>query len=82
MWPLIDMVLSGVELLLLVRVLLSWLPQFRDNQWVQFVYSATDPILRPFQNLIPTGQLGIDLSPMFVFIAIGILKQILFRILG
>ena len=69
-----------VYLLLMVRILVSWIPQDRYHSVFQFLYQTTDPILRPFQNIFP-NSIGIDFSPIFAFVFLGILKSIIFRII-
>ena len=69
-----------IYLLLLVRILMSWIPHDRYHPIVSFLYQTTDPILKPFQNIFPTS-FGIDFSPIFAFIFLGILKSVIFRIL-
>jgi YggT family protein len=67
-------------LLILARVILSWLPQFRYNQIGEMVFNLTEPILAPFQRLIPpVGML--DLSPMIAIITLAVLQQILLTII-
>jgi uncharacterized protein YggT (Ycf19 family) len=45
------------------------------------IYQFTDPILKPFQNIIPPYKIGIDLSPLFAFIALSIAKKLLLMLL-
>jgi YggT family protein len=64
---------------LLVRVLSSWFPIPPSGPVAKimgFVYDVTEPVLRPLRNLIPPirmGAMALDLSPIIVFIVIGIL---------
>lgn len=68
-----------VQLLIVARIILSWIPQLRANQIGEFIYGITEPILAPFQRLIPPMGM-IDLSPMVAFIVLLILQQILLTI--
>ncbi len=52
---------------ILIRVVLSWVGQGSFNPAVAFIHSLTDPILRPFQRIIPSVG-GLDLSPLFATI--------------
>ena len=81
LYKILDFLFQGLYLALIVRVLLSWLPHDRYHPIVSFLYDITDPILRPFQNIIPSWKIGIDLSPILAFFAIGIVRDLLFRIL-
>jgi YggT family protein len=68
-------------ILLLVRVLSSWFPIPRSGPVATimgFVYDVTEPVLRPLRNLLPPIRMGVmalDLSPIIVFIVIGILQN-------
>tara|TARA_B100000427_G_scaffold327063_1_gene336996 strand:- start:285 stop:548 length:264 start_codon:yes stop_codon:yes gene_type:complete len=81
LYKILDFLFQGLYLALIVRVLLSWVPHDRYHPIVSFLYDITDPILRPFQNIIPSWKIGIDLSPILAFFAIGIVRDLLFRIL-
>ena len=42
------------------------------------VYDLTDPVLRPFRGLIPPirmGAMAMDLSPILLFIVLGVLMN-------
>lgn len=49
--------------LLVVRALLSWFPNARGNQIVEFIYQLTDPIILPLRRVIPPIGM-IDISVM------------------
>lgn len=69
--------LSVYQLILLVRVLLSWFPNVdRYNPLVRFVHDMTEPVLRPIREALPRG-LMIDFSPLIVFLLISVLMQFL-----
>jgi YggT family protein len=72
----VDIFFNIVLLLILVRIILSWLPQFRYHPIAEFIFGLTEPILGPFQRIIP--PLGmIDISPMVAIIALSVIQQIL-----
>jgi YggT family protein len=77
---LINGIFDILYLLLMVRILLSWIPHDRYHSVVSMLYQVTDPILQPFQRIFPTS-IGIDFSPIFAFVFLGLLKNIIFRIL-
>ena len=66
------------QLILLGRVLLSWIPNVDySNPIVQFLYQATEPVLAPIRNALPPMG-GLDLSPLIVFFGLSILSRFLF----
>ena len=76
---LIDPIFSMVYLLLMIRILMSWIPHNRFHPLVSILYQCTDPILRPFQNIFPSSM-GFDLSPILAFLFLGVLKSVLLQI--
>ncbi len=65
------------QLILLGRVLLSWLPNVDySNPIVRFLYQATEPVLAPIRQALPPMG-GMDLSPLAVFFGISILMRLL-----
>lgn len=77
LFSVIFLVLRLFQLILLVRVLLSFFPDIdRSNPIVQFLYDITEPVLQPIRDLLPqTGM--VDWSPMVVFLGIFVLMQVL-----
>ena len=66
---------------ILVRVALSWIPHNRFNPVVGFIYKITEPILRPFRQIMPPALGGIDLSPILAIITLNFLQIIVRDIL-
>jgi len=77
----LDIFFQSLYLALLIRVLLSWIPHNTHHPLVSFLYTVTDPLLRPFQNIVPTWKLGIDISPILAFFALGFIRKIVFQLL-
>jgi YggT family protein len=72
---LIEFALVAVTLLVLGRVLLSWVDPGGRSQVGAFVYSATEPILAPIRRALPaTGAL--DLSPLIVLVVLSLLLRV------
>ncbi len=76
-----NLIFEGLYLVLIVRVLISWFPHDRNHPILQFIYNVSDPMLAPFQNIIPSWKIGFDLSPIFAFIGLGIVRNLLFTLL-
>lgn len=78
-------VLRIIEWALLARVILSWLPLPRDNQFIRLLYQITEPILAPIRGIISRSPIGrnayFDFSPLIAFLIIGFIRNILFRML-
>ena len=73
----IDQLFELIEFIIILRILLSWFPNI--SWWKQpfkLLNDITEPILTPFRRLIPPIN-GLDLSPIFAFIFLEIVKTIL-----
>lgn len=72
----IDIVLTILYWLILIRALVSWVNPDPFNPVVQFLYKTTEPILAPIRRILPLGlRFGIDISPIIAFLAIIFLKS-------
>jgi len=85
----INLVLSIFEFALLARVLISWLPVSRDNKLIDLLYTVTEPVLAPIRNMLSRSSLMknsmlsmMDFSPIVAFILIGLLRNVIARILS
>jgi YggT family protein len=77
---LVNFAFSAFELLILARVLVSWINADRYNPVVQFIYRVTEPILAPVRRILPPMGM-MDFSPIVVIIAALIIKQIILQLL-
>lgn len=60
-------------MMLFIRILGSWVPEFQDNTFFRFIAYYTDPYLNFFRSIIP--PLGmLDLSPIVAFFALQIIE--------
>lgn len=70
------------KLLLVARILLTWLPNINwYNQPFKFLSDITDPVMEPFRRLIPPLG-GIDFSPILLFIVLDLVSRVLASSLG
>jgi YggT family protein len=70
--------LSVLVLFIFIRFISSWFV-FTRNTFLGFVMRVTNPIMIPFQKLIPTVGM-FDISAMIVLILIGFLQTLVLRI--
>ena len=63
--------------IVIARAVLSWVNPDPFNPIVRFLYRVTEPVLRPIRRRLPTMQMGLDLSPMLVILAIYFLQAFL-----
>ncbi len=76
----LDMLLTILYWLILIRVLISWVNPDPDNQIVQFLYKITEPVLNSIRKILPSSfRFGFDISPIIAFLAIIFLKSFLVK---
>ncbi|MDD4188628.1 MAG: YggT family protein [Eubacteriales bacterium] len=75
----VDILLTVIEVLVFLRVIISWLPVSRENPLVRFLYLITEPILGPIRSLIQKSSFGanimFDLSPIVVWLIIRVIRM-------
>ncbi|MBI5636856.1 MAG: YggT family protein [Nitrospinae bacterium] len=76
----LDMALTFFMWLIIIRALISWVSPDPYNPIVRFLMSATDPVLRPVQRMLPPMS-GLDLSPLVVIFIIYFLQAFVVRTL-
>jgi YggT family protein len=74
---LVNLVLSAYMWIIIARAVLTWVNPDPYNPIVRFLYRVTEPVLRPIRRRLPTNQMGLDLAPMVVLLAIYFLKEFL-----
>jgi len=62
--------------LIIARVVVSWIANQSRHPLIPLIYQLTEPVLRPFNKLVPPIG-GVDLSPLFVLIALRFLLLLL-----
>ena len=74
----LDVVLTFMYWLILIRAVISWVNPDPYNSIVQFLYKTTEPILYFIRKILPFSlKFGIDISPIIAFLAIMFLKSFL-----
>lgn len=63
-----------LQILIFVRVVLSWLP-LGANPVSEFVIRLTDPMLLPLRRILPRFGM-LDLSPMIALLIIVVVQQV------
>jgi YggT family protein len=71
-----------LKILILLRIIISWIAPHSRNEFVELVHHVTEPILKPFRILIPLGGARLDLSPILAYYALGLIKFLVYKILS
>lgn len=78
---LVSLIFNILYIILVVRIIISWVGADPYNEIVQVVCRITDPILEPFRRL-PLQLGGIDFSPILAFILLSVLNSVISGILA
>jgi len=73
----LNMLLSAYMWIIIIRALISWVSPDPYNPIVQFLRSATDPVLYRVRHWLPVSFGGIDFSPLLVIAALIFLQAFL-----
>jgi uncharacterized protein YggT (Ycf19 family) len=76
----VDWTFGFLEFALLVRVLSSWVPRLGASRWIRWSYGATEWMLRPLRNLIPSFGV-IDVTPIVAWFALQLVQSLIDTIL-
>jgi len=74
----LNILLTILYWLILVRALISWVNPDPFNPIVQLLDKTTEPILYPIRKILPFSlKFGLDISPIIAFLIIVFLKSFL-----
>lgn len=73
----LDMVLTLYMWAIIISALLSWVNPDPYNPIVRMLWQITEPSLRLVRRYLPTGSIGIDISPIIVIVIIMFLQNFL-----
>ncbi len=70
----IGKIIGLYKIVLLIRIVLSWVPHNPHNPAATFLYKITEPVLEPVRRIIPSIG-GIDISPIVVFLGLSLIQR-------
>ena len=76
----LDTALTVYMWIIIASALITWVSPDPYNPIVRFLYSVTDPVLRPIRRRLGMGM-GIDISPMIVIFAIMFIRSFIVKTL-
>lgn len=77
----ITLIFELYSLVILARVLMSWVNLDPSSQLARVIYDLTEPVLAPVRNLLPPAA-GLDFSPIIVIILLQVVSSMLVQIFG
>jgi YggT family protein len=69
---LLILLLEAYLIVILVRVVFSWISPFPTNPISRLAWQLTEPVLAPIRRALPPMS-GIDLSPLLVWLVVIVL---------
>jgi YggT family protein len=63
--------------MIFIRVLASWIPEFNESTFVRFIAFYVDPYLNLFRKIIPPIGGVLDLSPIIAFFALQLAEYLI-----
>jgi YggT family protein len=80
LFTIINNAFNLLQMLIMIRVILSWIPHDPYNQFIQLLYQVTEPILKPIRETLPIQSMGMDFSPIVAFFLLGFVKKLLLMV--
>jgi len=75
----LQLLIAALMLLVIARVIVSWVAPMGGGGLIAFIYQATEPILSPIRRVIPpTG--GLDWAPLIAMLVLGVLLRVVVRL--
>ncbi len=70
----VQLLATALWVLVLGRVIVSWVDPRGSNQLSMFLIQATEPFLAPIRRLLPQSPM-LDLSPLILMLVLGVILR-------
>lgn len=70
-----------LNIAILLRVFLSWVPVNPGSRFARFIVEITEPIMGPIRRLVPSLG-GLDISPIIALLLISVAERVLLTLIG
>lgn len=78
MFLILGAILRALQLLILARVILSWLPGAERTPIGRLILALSEPFLKPFRGaMLRSGGVGVDFSPMIVLLLLWLVGRMI-----
>lgn len=84
----VSQLVNIIQLLMIVRAILSWNPRFHGTRISEMLYQLTEPFIFPMRQLFDRfsigrgyGMIAIDWPYLATFLVLSAIPQLLYRIL-
>jgi len=81
-YTIIATIFQILNIIIFIRVILSWIPHNQFNPFIETIYRISNPILEPIQRNIPPLGGRIDISPIIAIFLLQFIQGIILSFLG
>lgn len=75
----LQLLIGALMVLVIARVVVSWVAPMGGGRLIAFIYQTTEPILAPIRRIMPpTG--GLDWAPLIAMLVLGVLLRVVVRL--
>ena len=84
MYRIVGFIFTIAQLIILLRILTTWMPLTRSNQFVDLLIRITEPVLSPIRNVLNRMFNGkmFDFSGVIALLILSILRVIVLNIIA
>lgn len=75
----LQLLIGALMLLVIARVVVSWVAPTGGGGLVAFIYQSTEPFLAPIRRFIPPSG-GLDWAPLIAMLVLGLLLRVVVRL--
>jgi YggT family protein len=75
----LQLLIVALMLLVIARVIVSWVAPTGGGGLVAFIYQATEPMLAPIRRFVPPSG-GLDWAPLIATLVLGLLLRFVGRL--
>lgn len=75
----LQLLIVVLMVLVLARVVVSWMAPSGGGGLVAFIYQVTEPLLAPIRRVVPPSG-GIDWAPLIATLVLGLLLRFIGRL--
>lgn len=70
-----------LQLLIIIRILMSWIPNIRYTDFYKLIHRLTEPLMKPFRRMFGMNNVGLDFSPIIVLFLIQLAERFVIKLL-
>jgi len=79
---LIHMAFWLLQLLVLARVIISWIRVDARHPLVRLIHDLTEPMLRPLRSMLRVQSMGLDFSPIVLLLLLWVAERIIVNLVA